>query len=73
MMRATMMYAPGDVRVEERPEPTIQDPTDVIIGLSASCMRSASNVARPRLGGISHGRRGRSAPPTIAQWRPCAG
>src|SRR4051794_9227543 len=37
-MRATMMYAPGDVRVEERPEPTIQSPTDAVISLSASCI-----------------------------------
>ena len=37
-MRATMMYAPGDVRVEERPEPAIQRPTDAIISLSASCI-----------------------------------
>ena len=40
-MRATMMYAPGDVRVEERPEPTIQDPTDAVISLSASCIRGS--------------------------------
>ena len=37
-MRATMMYAPGDVRVEERPEPIIQKPTDAVISLSASCI-----------------------------------
>ena len=37
-MRATMMYAPGDVRVEERPEPTIEKPTDAVISLSASCI-----------------------------------
>jgi threonine dehydrogenase-like Zn-dependent dehydrogenase len=37
-MRATMMYAPGDVRVEERPEPTIENPTDAVISLSASCI-----------------------------------
>jgi NADPH:quinone reductase-like Zn-dependent oxidoreductase len=32
------MYAPGDVRVEDRPEPTIQKPTDAIIRLSATCV-----------------------------------
>ncbi|GLQ99361.1 zinc-dependent alcohol dehydrogenase family protein [Dyella mobilis] len=37
-MLATMMYGAGDVRVEERPEPTILKPTDAIIRLSASCI-----------------------------------
>ena len=33
-MRGVLMYAPGDVRVEERPDPRIQAPTDAIIRLS---------------------------------------
>jgi threonine dehydrogenase-like Zn-dependent dehydrogenase len=32
------MYAPGDVRVEDRPEPTILKPTDAVIRLSAACI-----------------------------------
>jgi threonine dehydrogenase-like Zn-dependent dehydrogenase len=32
------MYAPGDVRVEERPEPRILEPTDAILRLSATCI-----------------------------------
>src|SRR4051794_5756278 len=32
------MYAPGDVRVEDRPEPKIVKPTDAIIRLSATCI-----------------------------------
>jgi threonine dehydrogenase-like Zn-dependent dehydrogenase len=32
------MYAPGDVRVEERPEPKILEPTDAILRLSATCI-----------------------------------
>ena len=32
------MYGPGDVRVEERPDPTIVEPTDAILRLSASCV-----------------------------------
>lgn len=32
------MYAPGDVRVEDRPDPAIQLPTDAIIRLSATCV-----------------------------------
>jgi threonine dehydrogenase-like Zn-dependent dehydrogenase len=37
-MRGTVLYAPGDVRVEDRPDPTIEKPTDAIIRLSASCV-----------------------------------
>jgi threonine dehydrogenase-like Zn-dependent dehydrogenase len=37
-MRATIMHAPGDVRVEERDRPTIQTPTDAIIRLAATCV-----------------------------------
>jgi threonine dehydrogenase-like Zn-dependent dehydrogenase len=32
------MYAPGDVRVEDRPDPKIEQPTDAIIRLSATCV-----------------------------------
>jgi threonine dehydrogenase-like Zn-dependent dehydrogenase len=32
------MHAPGDVRVEEREEPRIVEPTDAIIRLAASCI-----------------------------------
>ena len=37
-MRAVIMHAPGDVRVEERENPTIVEPTDAIIRLAASCI-----------------------------------
>ena len=37
-MLATMLYAPGDVRVEERDEPVIQKPTDAILRLTATCI-----------------------------------
>jgi threonine dehydrogenase-like Zn-dependent dehydrogenase len=37
-MHATVMYSPGDVRVEERDEPRIIEPTDAIIRLSATCI-----------------------------------
>jgi len=32
------MHAPGDVRVEERPDPRIERPTDAVIRLSATCI-----------------------------------
>ncbi|TCC06026.1 zinc-dependent alcohol dehydrogenase family protein [Kribbella soli] len=37
-MHGVMMYGPGDVRVEDRPDPIIQQPTDAIIRLSATCV-----------------------------------
>ncbi|MEV5740427.1 zinc-dependent alcohol dehydrogenase family protein [Microbispora rosea] len=37
-MRAVVMYAPGDVRVEQREDPKILAPTDAIIRLSATCV-----------------------------------
>jgi threonine dehydrogenase-like Zn-dependent dehydrogenase len=37
-MRATVMYGPGDMRVEERDEPRIVEPTDAIIRVSAACV-----------------------------------
>ena len=38
MMRGTVLYGPRDVRFEERPTPTIQEPTDAIIRMSATCV-----------------------------------
>lgn len=37
-MRGAILYAPGDVRVEDRPDPTILEPADAIIRLSATCI-----------------------------------
>ena len=37
-MRGTMLYGPRDVRFEERPDPTIIEPTDAIIRISAACI-----------------------------------
>jgi threonine dehydrogenase-like Zn-dependent dehydrogenase len=37
-MRATVMYGPGEVGVEERDEPRIAEPTDAIIRVSAACV-----------------------------------
>ncbi|ABS04189.1 zinc-dependent alcohol dehydrogenase family protein [Kineococcus radiotolerans] len=54
-MRAVVMHAPRDVRVEDRPEPRIQKPTDAIIRLAATCIcgsdlwpyRGADEVSEP--------------------------
>jgi threonine dehydrogenase-like Zn-dependent dehydrogenase len=37
-MKAAVMHAPGDVRVEERADPQIVEPTDAIIRVSAACV-----------------------------------
>ncbi|WP_405668120.1 zinc-dependent alcohol dehydrogenase family protein [Streptomyces sp. NBC_01166] len=37
-MRATVIYAPGDIRVENAPEPKIENPTDAIIRTAATCV-----------------------------------
>jgi threonine dehydrogenase-like Zn-dependent dehydrogenase len=37
-MRGAVMYGPGDVRVEDRAEPRIVEPTDAIIRLLATCI-----------------------------------
>ena len=54
-MRGAVIYAPGDVRVEDRDAPTIVAPTDAIIRLSATCVcgsdlwrwRGVETVDRP--------------------------
>ena len=37
-MRGVMIYGPGDIRVEDRPEPVIEKSTDAVIRLAATCI-----------------------------------
>src|SRR3954447_18350366 len=37
-MRGAIMYGPRDVRVEQRDDPSIVDPADAIIRVSAACV-----------------------------------
>ncbi|MCT1803550.1 IMP dehydrogenase [Kocuria sp. WRN011] len=37
-MRGVVLHGPGDVRVEEREDPTIQEPTDAVIKIVAACV-----------------------------------
>jgi len=54
-MQGTVLYGPRDIRFEDRPEPTIIQPTDAIIRLSATCVcgsdlwpyRGIQSIARP--------------------------
>ena len=37
-MRAAVLYGPRDVRIDDRPDPHIIEPTDAVIRLSATCI-----------------------------------
>ena len=37
-MRGTVLYGPRDVRFEDREDPRIEKPTDVIIRMAATCV-----------------------------------
>jgi threonine dehydrogenase-like Zn-dependent dehydrogenase len=37
-MRGTILYAPGDIRVEDREDPRIEQPSDAIIRVVAACV-----------------------------------
>src|ERR687898_1761994 len=37
-MRGVVMYSPGEVRVDQRKDPTIVEPTDAIVRLAATCI-----------------------------------
>ena len=55
-MKATMLYGPGDVRVENRPDLIILNPTDAIIRIAAACVcgsdlwdyRGINPVSKPK-------------------------
>jgi threonine dehydrogenase-like Zn-dependent dehydrogenase len=54
-MRGAVLHGPGDVRIEERPDPAILDPGDAIVRLAATCVcgsdlwpwRGIENFDRP--------------------------
>lgn len=54
-MRGAVLYAPGDVRVEERADPVVERPSDAVIRVVASCVcgsdlwtyRGVSRPSRP--------------------------
>ena len=41
-MRGAVLYAPRDMRLEERDDPEITEPGDAIIRISATCVRLGS-------------------------------
>ncbi|MER7774958.1 zinc-dependent alcohol dehydrogenase family protein [Streptomyces sp. NPDC096191] len=58
-MRATVLHAPRDVRVEDRPKAALQQPTDAVIRTVATCVcgsdlwdyRGINEIAEPTPGG----------------------
>ena len=54
-VRATMIYGPGDIRVEDRDYPVLRMPGDVVVKVSAACVcgsdlwpyRGVKNVNEP--------------------------
>jgi hypothetical protein len=38
IMQGTVLYGPRDVRFDERPDPTIIEPTDAVIRLPVTCV-----------------------------------
>jgi threonine dehydrogenase-like Zn-dependent dehydrogenase len=55
-MKATILQAPRDIRVEEVPDPTLQRPTDALVRVTAACVcgsdlwpyRGINEVRQPR-------------------------
>ncbi|MFD1506026.1 zinc-dependent alcohol dehydrogenase family protein [Georgenia yuyongxinii] len=37
-MRATTIYGPGDIRLEEAPDPTVRQPGDAVVRVTAACV-----------------------------------
>jgi hypothetical protein len=59
-MRATVIHAPHDIRVEEVPDPAIQRPTDAVLRVLRACICGSDlwayrgeSARQPGLGGTS--------------------
>lgn len=82
-MQATALYGTRDVRFEDRPDPTIVEPTDVLIRLPFTCIcgsdlwpyRGIQAVSSPApmgheyCGFVEEGRSGRASQPTWTKGR----
>ena len=56
-MRATVMYAAGDVRVENVPDPVLREPTDAIVRVTPSASAAATCGRTSRCRASEDGRR----------------
>lgn len=55
-MKAVFMYGAGDVRVENVPDPSIQQPTDAIVRITRSCVCGSDLHPYHSMPGSQHGR-----------------
>ena len=56
-MRATVMYAAGDVRVEDVPDATIREPTDALVRVTRACVCGSDLWPYKSMEADEHGRR----------------
>ena len=71
-MRATLIHAPRDIRVEDVPDPAVQRPTDALVRVVAACVCgsdlwpyrgvTADDRAAPHRARVRRRRRGRRQP-----------
>ena len=48
-MRATVIHGPFDIRVEQRPDPVIEEPTDALVRTVAACVCGSDPVSYTHL------------------------
>jgi threonine dehydrogenase-like Zn-dependent dehydrogenase len=56
-MKATLMYAAGDVRVENVPDPVLREPTDAIVRITSACICGSDLWPYGSMPANDHGRR----------------
>lgn len=56
-MRATIMYAAGDVRVEDVPDAALREPTDAVVRITRSCICGSDLWPYGSMEATEHGRR----------------
>jgi threonine dehydrogenase-like Zn-dependent dehydrogenase len=56
-MRATLMYGPGDVRIEDVPDAKLIDPTDAVVRITRACICGSDLWPYQQMEPTSHGRR----------------
>jgi threonine dehydrogenase-like Zn-dependent dehydrogenase len=56
-MRATLMYGPGDVRIEDVPDPKLIDPTDAVVRITRACICGSDLWPYQQMEPTSHGQR----------------
>ncbi|PKZ64240.1 IMP dehydrogenase [Gordonia terrae] len=66
-MRGVIMDAPGTIRVDERENPTIQEPTDAIIKIAATCVCGSDLWPYRGIGDVDHAPMGHEYVGTVTE------